>query len=194
MKKIFSMLILMISCSVLANDWDDARVAWEKKDYKTALAKFKSAAEGGNVAALFMVGALYQEGKGTTQNYKEAARWYGLGAAQGDADSMVNLGRLYSKGLGVAQNYKIANKWWKTAAEQGSTEGQAKLGWSYILGQGNLENFVLAHMWLNLAAAGGHKDAANGKNKLSENMTPQQIADAQKLAKECLARNFKNCD
>jgi hypothetical protein len=25
-------------------------------------------------------------------------------------------------------------------------------------------------------------------------MTPQQIAEAQKLARECQARNFKNCD
>jgi TPR repeat protein len=193
-KKILFVLILIVSCSVHANDWEDARAAFEKKDYKTALAKFKSAAEGGNVDALFMVGALYQEGKGTTQNYKEAARWYGLGAAQGDADSMVNLGRLYSLGLGVTQNYKIANKWWKTAAEQGSAEGQAKIGWSYMLGKGNLENFVLAHMWLNLASAGDQKDAEKGRDMLSKQMTPQQIAEAQKLAKECLARNFKNCD
>jgi TPR repeat protein len=192
--KIFSMLILMISCSALAGDLEDAEAAFYKNDYKMALEKFKSAAEGGNAHAQFMVGALYQEGKGTTQNYKEAARWYGLGAAQGDAAAMVNLGALYSQGLGVAQNYALGIKWVRTAAEQGHPLGQFKLGASYVMGKGSLENFVLAHMWLNLSSAGGNKEASTFRDVLSKQMTPQQIAEAQKLAKECLARNFKNCD
>jgi hypothetical protein len=29
---------------------------------------------------------------------------------------------------------------------------------------------------------------------VAKRMTPQQIADAQKLARDCLARNFKGCD
>lgn len=194
MKKIFSMLILMISCSALAGDLEDAEAAFNKNDYKTALAKFKSAADGGNAFAQFMVGALYQEGKGTAQNYKEAARWYGLGAAQGDAAAMVNLGALYSQGLGVAQDYTIAMRWVRAAAEQGHPLGQFKLGASYVMGKGSLENFVLAHMWLNLASARGNKEAFNFRDVLSKQMTPQQIAEAQKLAKECLTRNFKNCD
>jgi hypothetical protein len=39
-------------------------------------------------------------------------------------------------------------------------------------------------MWLNLAAAAGESDAANERDELEKQMTPSQIADAEKLARE----------
>jgi uncharacterized protein len=39
-------------------------------------------------------------------------------------------------------------------------------------------------MWFNLAAAGGNKEAAEARNLVSSLMTPAQIAEAQKLARE----------
>ncbi len=49
-------------------------------------------------------------------------------------------------------------------------------------------------MWFNLAAAMGHSTAVRGRDLVAKQMKPQQIAEAQKLARECQARNFKNCD
>jgi uncharacterized protein len=39
-------------------------------------------------------------------------------------------------------------------------------------------------MWLNLAAAGGDKKAAEFRDRIATSMTPAQIAEAQKLARE----------
>ena len=43
---------------------------------------------------------------------------------------------------------------------------------------------VQAYMWLNLAAAGGIDDAAKGRDVVAEKMTPAQIAEAQRQARE----------
>lgn len=54
-------------------------------------------------------------------------------------------------------------------------------------------NVVKAHMWLNLAAADGDIKAILGRKIVEESMTKQQVAEAQMLANECLARNYKGC-
>jgi hypothetical protein len=49
-------------------------------------------------------------------------------------------------------------------------------------------------MWYEVAAANGSDVAIKNRNLVAARMTPQQIAEAQRLARECQARNFKNCD
>jgi hypothetical protein len=48
-------------------------------------------------------------------------------------------------------------------------------------------------MWFNLAAAQGHADAVNNRDVIATKMSPEQLAEAQKLARECLARKYKGC-
>jgi TPR repeat protein len=64
----------------------------------------------------------------------------------------------------------------------------------YAKGQGVVQDDTRAHMWYNLAATGGDSVAVKSRDIIAAKMTPQQIAEAQKLARECQARNFKNCD
>ena len=45
-----------------------------------------------------------------------------------------------------------------------------------------------------LAATKGDADAVENRDIVAARMTTQQIAAAQKLARECQARNYKNCD
>jgi TPR repeat protein len=44
------------------------------------------------------------------------------------------------------------------------------------------EDYVQAYGWLNLAAAQGSRYARSRKSELAEQMTPSQIAEAQKLS------------
>jgi TPR repeat protein len=74
--------------------------------------------------------------------------------------------------------------WYRKAAEQGDPHAQGNLGVMYGKGQGVPMDYVLSYMWFNLAAARGNKDAAKGRNLLAAYMTPAQIAEAQKLARE----------
>ena len=64
----------------------------------------------------------------------------------------------------------------------------------YVKSLGLMKDDVKAHMWFNLATAGGSSDVIKNRDRVAARMTPQQIAEAQKLARECQARNFKNCD
>ena len=61
-------------------------------------------------------------------------------------------------------------------------------------GQGTPQDYVRAHMWLNLAGSRGSKAAGEQRDGYAKLMTPQQVAQAQKMASDCLAKNFKNCD
>ena len=105
-------------------------------------------------------------------------------AEQGDAAAQISLGVMYSNGLGVTQDYAEAIKWYRLAAEQGNVPAQAFLADMYYRGEGVSEDDVMAHMWAYLAAAQGNKDAAKLRDAIVKKMTPAQIAEAQRLARE----------
>jgi TPR repeat protein len=55
---------------------------------------------------------------------------------------------------------------------------------AYEQGDGVLQDYVLAYMWYNLAAAQGAGVAAKDRDRVAARMTPEQIAEAQRLARE----------
>ena len=79
---------------------------------------------------------------------------------------------------GVPQDYQLALKWHKLAVEKGDAEAQFKTGVLYENGIGLPKDIQLA--------AKGVKKASKWRDELAKKMTPSQIQEAQKLA-----RNFK---
>lgn len=61
----------------------------------------------------------------------------------------------------------------------------------YYLAEGVPQDYVYAHMWFNLAASQGYGE--HGRELVESEMTPNQIAEAQKMARECVKKNYKNC-
>ncbi len=120
-------------------------------------------------------------------DYETALKEWRPLAEQGDARAQFNLGLMYRVGQGVPQDYTQALKWFRLAAEQGDAGGQSKLGASYNIGKGVPQDYVQAHMWANLAAAQGIKNALELRKLIAKKMTPEQIAEAQRLAREWLA-------
>jgi TPR repeat protein len=118
-------------------------------------------------------------------------------AAQGDAGAQGILGILYDQGRGVPQDYTKARLWYEKTAAQGNADAQTLLGVLYYYGRGVPQDYMRAHMWLNLAAArytgDEQKDAAKYRDLVAGVMTPAQIAEAQRLAQQCEARQFKGC-
>jgi hypothetical protein len=103
---------------------------------------------------------------------------------------------MYYIGESVAQDYKEAMKWFRLAAEQGTEEAvrsQNNLGWMYDQGLGVIQDNVIAHMWYNIAVSSGDETAKNNKDLLANKMTSEQLAKAQKLTRECVKRNYKDC-
>jgi len=59
----------------------------------------------------------------------------------------------------------------------------------YANGEGVLKDYAYAHMLWNLAAAQGNRNARNNRNKVEKLMTPAEIAKAQRLAREWVAKH-----
>ncbi len=82
----------------------------------------------------------------------------------------------------------------KIAAAQGAAIGQFKLGKMYAIGSGVPEDKLRAFMWANLADAQGLGDSVKEfKAKLTEEMTEEQIASAEKMSEECKTKGYKDC-
>jgi TPR repeat protein len=75
-------------------------------------------------------------------------------------------------------------KWYGLAAEQGFARGQYDLDIMYAKGEGVPQDYVRAYMWFNLAATNGLGEAARDRESVIARMTPAQIAEAQRLARE----------
>lgn len=105
---------------------------------------------------------------------------------------------MYDAGHGVAKDRVAAVKWYLLAAEQGEASAQTSLGFKYWQGEGVPKDYVLAYKWFNLAAALGDPNvfapsgdlvfgatfAAGARDDLAKLMTPDQIAEAERLARE----------
>ena len=169
LKRLITLQVVMAICTgaVWAGDIEDAWAATDKKDYATAALKYKSAAAINSNSAV----EIFQQAYARTQ-----------------------LGKLYKEGLGVPQNVAEAVRLWKLASAQGNENAQINLAFMYANGSGVKQNFVLAYMWNELAVQRDEPKSLTNRDAYAAYMTPQQIAEAQKLAKECRARNFKKCD
>jgi TPR repeat protein len=82
------------------------------------------------------------------------------------------------------RDYTTAVRLIRPLAEQGNATAQYNLGLFYDNGLGVPQDRVRAHMWLNLAAMQGREGAAALRALVARLMTPTQIAEAQKLARE----------
>lgn len=109
-------------------------------------------------------------------NYEAAAALYRRDAELGVVAAQVTLALLYTDGQGVAQDLAQAAHWFGRAAAQGNAEAQQNLGVLYRDGKGVKQSGVEAAKWFHIA--GAKADAAG----VEKSMTPEQIAEAKKLA------------
>ena len=185
----FAALLLLWSAVSFAGEFEDGLAAYNREDYKTAVAMLTKAANKGDAKAQTMLGAMYSEGQGVPQDYKQAASWYRKAADQGNAKAQTNLGAMYADGRSVTQDYKQAASWYRKAADQGNAVAQNNLGEMYKDGQGVTQDYVEAYKWFNLAARYATDKALRDKASTKRHivaltMTTAQLAEAQKRAKE----------
>ncbi|MDB4665165.1 sel1 repeat family protein, partial [Verrucomicrobia bacterium] len=93
-------------------------------------------------------------------------------------------GKAYYYGNGVMKDYKKAVPWLTKAAEQGCAPAQWSLGVAFQDGNGVMKDYVSAHAWYNLASANGEELGSKYRESVSEKMSSDQVAQAQRLAKE----------
>ena len=174
---VLTMTVLLGSSGVCwSADLQKGLDAYKRGDYAIALKELMPLAEQGDAYAQFTLGYMYAEGQGVPQDDQTALKWYTLAAEQGYAPAQFNLGVMYYNGQGVPQDYVRAHMWF------------------------NLSVSLRAHMWWNLSASTGDESAIKNRDIVAKIMTPAQIAEAQKLARECVnwnmllwRKNYKGC-
>ena len=164
--------------------FDAGRALAVTENFAEAAKWFRKAADQGHAQAQIYLGAMYHDGQGVGKDYVEAAKWYRMAADQGSVEAQVNLAQMYVGGEGVRKDDAEAAKWFGKAADQGDVQAQLKLGLMYEVGRGIPQDYVLAHMWLNLAASKGDPQAETFRETIASKMTPAQVAEAQRLARE----------
>ena len=114
-------------------------------------------------------------------------------AEQGNAGAQYNLAVMYQRGRGVPRDFKEAVRLYTLAAEKGFAEAQNNLSNRYYYGEGVIKDIVYAHMWKNIASSNGYEPAKEHLMAFEEKMTSSQIEEAQRLARECVKKNYKGC-
>lgn len=128
------------------------------------------------------------------KDYATAMKFWRPLADGGDVLAQLGLGAMYLKGEGVDQDNTEAAKWLLLSADQGNEFAQVSLGKLYEGGRGVPQDFAQAHMWYNLAAASSSwfsSGYAIDRDNIAMKMTPDQIGEAQRLAREWIAAHPK---
>jgi|SRR5579872_4581 len=169
---------------------------------------FRLAADQGLLVAQNNLADTYALGLGVAQNLGEAFKWYRIAADQSSSYAENVIGIAYERGLHVAQDDAEAFRWYRRAANKiyerpGDTwihSPQYNIGVMYASGRGTAQDYVRALMWFTLAAAFGDTKppgplgiklfdtskltALEQRDRLMALMTSEQIAEAERLARE----------
>lgn len=124
-------------------------------------------------------------------------------ANAGNVDAQIGLASIYDDDVTIRQvqgdevpvDIAMAVFWYRRAAEQGNATAQLNLGQYSMIGKGTPQDFVEAHKWFNLAAASvdtslsrAVAEARRQRDILAKQMTKDQVAEAQRLAREWKAK------
>ena len=117
------------------------------------IAGVKMLAERGFANAQFLLGSLYEEGRGVRQKDSRALGWYRTAAELDHVDAAYALGQMYLEGRGVKADAMQSAQWFQAAAYRGHRNAQLKLSELYQNGVGVATDPTEASMWSCLAGA-----------------------------------------
>ncbi len=174
------------------------------KNYSVAIKWFERAIEKRDRGALVALGSMYETGKGVSKDKERANEFYrkaaDLGdrvaaeilkdtplAEKGDAEAQYRTGQHWLGGHGVVEDIDKALGFLEKAVDQGYVRAIHLFGYMYQKGWKVPQDFILAHKWYNIAASLGDEKSRIEREAVAGLMTPEQIAEAQKLAREWVA-------
>ena len=159
-------------------DYDSARKAFDRKDFRAGIAALRAAAHDGDARAQNHLGTLFEEGRIVGRDFDRAAFWYRKSADQGNAHGQLNLGRMYRGGMGLERDERRAVHWYRAAAGQGLAAAQFFLGLMYESGRGVERDPAKSWMWFSLAVEQGDEDARFRRDRLAGDLDEGELAAA----------------
>ena len=116
------------------------------------------AAGQGMKRAQYLLGSLFERGRGVEQDMKKAAGCFTDAARQGYAPAQFSLGVCYERGLGVEKDYAAALHQYLQAAAQGHISAVYNAGYFYEMGLGTPQDEKKAVAYYTRAAQAGDAD------------------------------------
>ena len=168
-------------------------VPWLPRDEAKGFEWLLKAAEAGEPFAMGQVADRYRlgvevtlDGAAVMPDIVEAIRWAFAAAERNDPVGQYLLGDIYTYQFGSSHftNPEKGIVWYRRAAEQGHLVAQHELAGSYRHGHGVSKDLVTAYMWAKLA--GRNVLFGHHIRKLASEMTPEQVAEGEKRAREWL--------
>ncbi|WP_422058024.1 SPOR domain-containing protein [Sphingomonas sp.] len=165
---------MLVCAPVLAQADVKAGVeAWQRGDYRTAVAQWRGPAVAGDADAQFNMGQAYKFGRGVPADLAQAEEWYRKAALQGHPQAEENYG------LALFENGKRlqAAEWLEKAAARGAPRAQYVLGTMLFNGDAVTKDWVRAYALIVRAAAQGLPQASTSQAQMDGYIS---LADRQK--------------
>ncbi|MBI1262482.1 MAG: hypothetical protein GC184_12255 [Rhizobiales bacterium] len=129
--------------------------AYQAGDIATAVTDWTDAAKGGHVGAAWILGNLYDSGKGVPQSDAKAHNYYLQAAKGGQPDAATRIGLIYlngKKSIDVKPDYSVAIRMFEIGALAAKADAQFYLAMMYYRGQGVAVDRTEGLRWLLLSA------------------------------------------
>jgi TPR repeat protein len=179
--------------------WMYARAEGTNLDFREAMKWYQRAADQGYAEAQYLLGKVYENKEGVPYNGPEAVKWYKLAADQGFTEAQTRMCDLYATGWIVGLNPSEAWRLCLLAGNKGDMFAQYKLGMMYAKARPYhqmiwFQDPVQSYYWFTLADP-SNSNTIEGpawfRQILAQHMTPNQIAEAKRLATEWLTMHPK---
>ena len=192
--------LLMAAPSPVRADYRSAVSAYENGAYEAALGEFRTLAQGGDPAAQYHLGLMFEDGRGVRKDPVTALGWFICAAGSGGrvgtdaAGSAEQLSSALDRAaVSVAQERAricraTAEK--HALAQGGDPAAQYHLGLMFEDGRGVRKDPVTALGWFICAAGSGGRvgtDAARSAEQLSSALDRASVSVAQEKARICRA-------
>ena len=158
---------------------------YEDENFPLALSLLEPLVNSGDPAAQYLMGFMYEKGKGVALDTRKANSFFELAEMQGNVDALTRKAGIYERGEGFPQDLSKAFSVFEKAAQRGGAFAQVKVADMLVDGKGAERNTEKAKFWYGQALANRtdywHSNARNGLAKVY--FSEKKFSDA--------ARNFK---
>ncbi len=131
----------------------------DEQAYADARRWYRTAADKGSAEGMRLLGLLYYNSQGVSQDYVAAVKLFRAAAAKGNAVAMWNLGMMHMSGRGTPQSDGDAFKWFRQSVVKGNKGAFYMLALMNHEGRGTPRNFGEALRLFRLAADYGSPGA-----------------------------------
>jgi TPR repeat protein len=162
----------------------DYEYGWTvKPDLMQALKWYAKAADNGRPWSQWRIGMAYVNGEGRKADPVRAVAYFRRAADAGGVDGMTSLAVMYATGEGVKQDFTRARELYEQAIDAGSAHALKNLAGMYMRGEGVEVDPVHAYVLVATAEKRGDQEAAKMRESLQWELTPEQLAEAQRKLK-----------